>query len=255
MEQTESVAPQSTTPHLHRLADFEAALQDYHLSPDAQQTLDSIRLTILVGPSSSGRNTIINRLVATGRYHFVISDTTRPPRVNNGVLETEGVEYWFRTEDDMLADIQAGKFLEAEVIHQQQVSGVSIRELEKSRNEHRVAITDLDIGGISNVIRLKPDTAAILILPPSFDEWQRRLKQRGRMSDAEWRRRIETALRIFSAPHRHGEDVFKVVVNDDLEAAVQCVDTIATTGTFDPELQQKGLRLANELYTATKSLL
>ncbi|HEV7454590.1 MAG TPA: hypothetical protein VGO07_05010 [Candidatus Saccharimonadales bacterium] len=253
MELTEDTAPKTAVPHLYKLGEFEAVLRGYHLSEDAQRTLDDTKFAILVGPSSSGRNTIIKKLLATGQYHFIVSDTTRPPRTNDGVLEQNGVEYWFRNEDEMLADLQAGKFLEAEVIHQQQVSGVSIRELEKAHDGHKIAITDVDIGGVSNVLRLKKDASIIMILPPSFDEWQRRLKHRGKMSDIEWRRRLETSLRIFSAPAEH--DYFKIVINESLEQSAMQVDAIARTGKVDPAAQAKGLQLAKDLFAATKSLL
>lgn len=243
----------STTPRLTRLSAFLDALKDYHISAAAQQTLHGTRFAAMLGPTSSGRNTIIERLVASGNYHFIISDTTRPPRVNNGILEENGVQYWFRNEDDMLQDIQEGKFLEAEVIHQQQVSGISIRELEKAQSNHRIAITDIDIGGVHNVVTAKPDTAIILILPPSFEEWRRRIEERGHMSDEEWRRRAQTALRIFKAPSEH--DFFKVVVNDSLDHAVQLVDAIARTGTVDPIEQAKGVEVAAALYAATQAAL
>jgi guanylate kinase len=253
MEPTEDTT-QAVTPHLQQLHAFEDVLRDSHLSPSAQKTLDETKIAVLVGPSSSGRNTIINKLLATGRYHFIVSDTTRPPRVNNGVLEQNGVEYWFRSEDELLTDLRAGKFLEAEIIHKQQVSGVSVRELEKAHQEHRIAITDVDVGGVSNVLRWKPDATVILILPPSFDEWQRRLKHRGRMSDIEWRRRIETSLRVFTAPSE--DDYIKIVINENLEQAVAQVDAIAQTGVVDPALQAKGLHTAKELlFAATQALL
>jgi guanylate kinase len=252
MELTEDTPP-TTAPHLHMLQEFETVLRDYHMSPAAQRTLDETKFAILIGPSSSGRNTIIKKLLATGQYHFIISDTTRPPRVNDGVLEQDGVEYWFRKEADLLADLKEGKFLEAEVIHKQQVSGVSIRELQKAHDEHRIAITDVDIGGVSNVLKLKPDAAVILILPPSFPEWQRRLKHRGHMTDIEWQRRVETSLRIFSAPAE--QDYFKIVINEDLDKAVAEVDAIAHTGQVDPAKQAKGLEIAKELLAATKALL
>jgi guanylate kinase len=241
------------TPHLTRLAAFDEALKNYHIGESAGRTLHETRFAVMLGPTSSGRNTIIERLVATGNYHFIISDTTRPPRVNNGVLEQDGVQYWFRAEDDMLADIQAGKFLEAEVIHRQQVSGISIRELEKAQANHRIAITDIDIGGVHNVVTAKPDAAVILILPPSFDEWRHRIEGRGHMSNDEWRRRATTALRIFKAPSQH--DYFKVVVNDNLDHSVAVVDAIARTDSVDPAEQARGLRVAAELYQATKAAL
>lgn len=253
MELSNSRTQKTAVPHLDKLQEFQTVLKTYHMSDSAKKSLSDTRFAILIGPTSSGRNTLIRKLEATGRYHYIISDTTRPPRINDGVLEQSGVEYWFRTEDEFLADLRAGKFLEAEVIHQQQVSGVSIRELEKAHAEHKIAITDVDVGGVENIMRMKPDVVVILTLPPSFDVWQHRIANRGKMSTEEWQRRIDTALRIFSAPRK--SDVFKIVINDTIEDAAKQVDAIMDTGKVDPALQARGLQVAEELYKATKPLL
>ena len=39
-------------------------------------------------------------LLKTSNYYYVISDTTRKPRINNGVLERKGEEYWFKSEKE-----------------------------------------------------------------------------------------------------------------------------------------------------------
>jgi len=243
MELTENDAHKAAAPNLQHLDAFNAVLKGYHVSAPARRTLDQTRFVLLVGPSSSGRNTIINQLLKTGKYHFIVSDTTRPPRMNDGVREEDGVQYWFRAETDMLADLKEGKFLEAEVIHAQQVSGISIRELEKAHQNHKIAITDIDIGGVLNVVQAKPDTAVILIVPPDYDEWKRRLRARSKMSDAEYQRRIETAFRILSEPAVPG---FNIVVNDNLADAVQRVDAIAH-GHTDAALQAHGAALVQQL--------
>jgi guanylate kinase len=167
-------------------------------------------------------------------------------RVNNGVPEQDGVQYWFRSESDFLAELKEGKYLEAEVIHGQQVSGISIRELQKATQNHKIAITDIDIGGVYNVVQAKPDTAVILILPPDFEEWKRRFYGRSAMHSDEYQRRMQTALRIFSAPQEH--DFFKVVINDNLDEAVKHVDDIAH-GTIDAAMQSTGVALAGQLLT------
>jgi guanylate kinase len=246
MELTESANTSAgkVTPHLKHVDEFNTVLQEYHVGAQAQRILDETKFVVLVGPSSSGRNTIISKLLKTGKYHFIVSDTTRPPRLNNSVPEQDGVHYWFRKESDFLTDLKQGKYLEAEVIHGQQVSGLSVRELEKARDNDKIAITDIDIGGVYNVVQVKPDTAVILILPPNFGEWKRRLLGRSTMHDDEYRRRMKTALRIFSAPAEHA--FFNVVINDTLEDAVQQVDDIAH-GIVDAGKQANGSALAQQL--------
>lgn len=238
---------------LLRIEEFRTALDGYRPSETAAGILGRTRLILLVAASASGRNTIIAHLLKTGSYHFIISDTTRLPRENNGVLEQNGREYWFRSEDEVLNDLRQGKFLEAEIIHGQQVSGISIRELQKACDDEKIAITDVDIGGLQNILKAKPDTVPLLVLPPDFAEWQHRLHARGEVPPDEFRRRMETASRIFAAAaddHR-----FTVVVNNNLAEAVMEVDHIAKGNAPDPKQQAAGYQLAHELHRATEELL
>lgn len=209
---------------LQHYSEFKEILDKYIISEPAQQVLQDLKLVLLIAPTSGGRNTIIRHLTNTGGYYYIISDTTRPPRINNGVLEQNGNEYWFRTEEDMLADLRAGEFLEAELIHGQQVSGISIRELKKAQAERKIAITDVDIQGIHNIIQAKPDAIAIMILPPSFEEWQRRVASRGRMMPGEEKRRFETALRVFEDGQKH--DYYHFVISENIEQSAGIIGAI-----------------------------
>jgi guanylate kinase len=242
-----------TAPHLAHRDAFEAALAQYHVSARAQKILDRTKLVLLTGPSSSGRNTIIDFMLGTKQYHFIISDTTRPPRVNDGVPEQNGREYWFRTEEDMLADIKNGEFLEAELIHGQQVSGISIRELEAALNEGKTAINEVDLGGIQTVVSAKPDTVAIFILPPNFEEWQRRMAGRGKMSPLEYKRRMETAARIFREAQE--SSYATIVVNDTVTQAAGEIDRIVGEGQINAAEQQQRRALAASLAKQTEALL
>lgn len=238
---------------LARLAEFREVLQSYHLSKTAIIALSQTRLVLIIGPTSSGRNTRIRRLLKTGDYHYVISDTTRRPRVNDGVLEQNGQEYWFRTEDEILADLKAGKYLEAAIIHNQQVSGVSVRELEKARDEGKIAITDAETTGATTAIKYKPDTIIIFLLPPSFEEWQRRIKHRGQMPPDEFKRRMESACNEFEIALNDSH--YQFVINDSGDDAIMQINQIAKLGIEDAQLQLRGRELAERLLLATRSLL
>jgi guanylate kinase len=140
-------------------------------------------------------------------------------------MEQNGVEYWFRTEDEMLRDLQAGKFVEAEVIHNQQVSGISIREIKKATDRGQIAITDADRGGVAAVIKVKPDTICLFFVPPSYEVWQQRIKARGDMEPGEYSRRMETALKEYT--NALAQPYYTFVINDDLPTAIAKVDAIA----------------------------
>lgn len=238
---------------LTKLAEFQAILEQYQISPASQEVLMKTPLVLLTAPTSSGRNTIMHELVKRGDYYYIVSDTTRQPRINDGVPEQDGVEYWFRTEEDMLADLQAGKFLEAALIHEQQVSGISIREMEKARASGRIAITDIEIAGTHTIVQAKPDTIVLFILPPDFEEWQRRIKHRGLMSDEEFRRRMESAVDEFTEalerPYYH------FVVNDKLSDTIATIDHLAKSGVPDGQKESRGREICEKLLAETKKLL
>lgn len=229
--------------NLKHYQQFQSILADYTASQRAMDALDGLTLILLLAATSTGRNTIIRHLVATGRYHYVISDTTRPPRVNDGVMEQSGVEYWFRTEEEMLAELRAGEFLEAELIHRQQVSGISIRELKKAKHEQKIAITDVDLKGLHNVVAADVSVIPILFLPPSYQEWQSRITRRGKMSATEYSRRLETAYKIFEDGTQ--QKYYKYVIAEDVAQSAKIIDAIAA-GETNPH-QKRGKELAGVL--------
>lgn len=238
---------------LKRIDEFREVLKDYVLSDAAKQTLADLRLVLMVGPTSSGRNTIIRELVKTGGYHFIVSDTTREPRINDGIPEQDGREYWFRKEDDMLSDIKRGDFLEAAIIHNQQVSGISIRELQKAKESGKIAIDEVEIAGAHNTYKAKPDTVIIFSVPPSFVKWMKRLHKRGRMPEDEVRRRLETACLEFDAALT--QDYYRYVINDDIDETVAAVDSLARLGHYDEIKGQAAREHIKQLYQQTRNYL
>ncbi len=205
---------------------FVDALSDYHVSSHAHKVLHDVDYVVLIGPAAGGRNTIINQLVAEHDFQQIISDTTRPPKFRDGKMEKHGVNYFFRTEEGMLEDLRAGEFLEAELIHDQQVSGTSIRELEKAASAGKPAVNEVEFGGALNVLAAKPDTKVIAILPPSFKEWRQRFEGREKISKTEFLNRIRTAQKVISLIR--SEPKVRVVINHDfVEAALEIANYVS----------------------------
>lgn len=238
---------------LRHLKEFHAYLDDYKLSESAAARIADLKLVLLVAPSSSGRNTIIRALEKTGEFHFIVSDTTRQPRENDGVMEQHGKEYWFRTEEEVLDEIRNGEFLEAAVIHNQQVSGISIRELDKAKRDKKIAITDIEIVGARNIYRAKPDTDVLFIVPPDFETWIGRLHQRGKLPENEVRRRLESALEEFESALK--EPYYTFVINNQLEDSIAKVYEISKFGSVDALEQEKGSAIVESLLRDTHAYL
>ncbi|MDB5163640.1 MAG: guanylate kinase [Candidatus Saccharibacteria bacterium] len=238
---------------LVHLDEFKTLLQNYSVSEATKQALKRIDFVALVAPTSSGRNTIIRELLKTGNYRFVVSDTTRAPRENDGIMERDGVEYWFRSEEEVLIELRAGEMLEAAVIHNQQISGISLRELKTAITEDKIAITDMEIMGVATIKRLKPDAKVIYVLPPGFEEWQRRLMHRGKMTKPELQRRMESASQELAAALQH--DYYLFVVNDDVDRAAEVINSIARFDSVNNVEQTRGRQIAEQLYIETRTFL
>jgi guanylate kinase len=239
---------------LNHLTEFQNILKAYSISDASKLILKETKMMLFAAATSAGRNTIIKELLKTDRYHYMVSDTTRKPRVNDGVPEKDGVEYWFKTEEEMLENLQKGKLLEAAIIHNQQVSGISIDELEKAKNEGKIAITDIEVVGVRNIVHAKPDATCLFIIPPTFEEWLHRLEHRGAMDEKETRRRLESAAMEFELAL--SEPYYWIVVNDQLSEAVRYINNLATgVSRSSDERQTKNRQTLEKLLEETRAYL
>ncbi len=201
-------------PVLKHREEFENILAHYHISEHARTILAKTPFVVLSGVAGSGRNTVINYLVDQFNYGFIVSDTTRPPKFRDGKMEQDGVNYYFRDEEALLQDLRNGEFVEAELIHNQQVSGTSIREVERIIATGKVPIHDYEFGGANAIAEAKSDVTIIAVVPPSYDEWIRRLSNREEMHHDELIDRLVTARTVLE--NMLAKPYFKFVINDNV---------------------------------------
>jgi guanylate kinase len=236
---------EDTKPKLQNPQAFRNALANYEVSEHARRVLASTDFVVVSGIAGGGRNTVIKELEKTGDYIFAVSDTTRSPKLRNGKMEQHGVEYYFRAEAEMLADIQQGEFIEAELIHNQQVSGTSIRELERVAATGKIPIHDFEYGGANNVAHAKPDAYVIGLLPPSYEEWLRRFRDREEIHHEEFLNRLETARKVLN--NMLTKPYFKIVINKDVSECALQIRDIVEHGSYDANSHAKGVAIAREL--------
>ncbi len=235
---------------LHKRDEFQKILQAYRPSSEAEQLLSQMPFVILQGITGSGRNAIIDYLVQHSHFHQVVSDTTRPPKLRDGVMEQNGLQYFFRSEDEVLTDLKNGMYLEAELIHNQQVSGISVRELERAHKSGKVPINEVAREGVSNVRRVKQDTTIFFVVPPSFDEWMKRLTGREQMTELELKNRKQSAREELE--EALSKDYFHYVVNDTLERVSKTIEKIVD-GADDNEENQRAMQAAKGILARLKS--
>ncbi len=235
---------------LKKIKEFENVLKNYHVSSSAQKVLNETKVVLCDAATAAGRNTVINELLKTDKYYYIVSDTTRKPRKNNGVLEENGKVYWFRTEEEMLDDLKAGKLVEAEIIHKQQVSGISIREIAVACDLDKIAITDVDRIGVKSVRSVKSDAICLFFIPPSYEIWQQRLKERGNMDPQEYERRMQTAILEYENALKN--DFYYFVINNELDETVKAVDKIIH-GEVEEKYQQNAREIASNILSKLNS--
>jgi guanylate kinase len=174
---------------------------------------------IVSGPSGSGKSTLVGKLVELPGMLLSISCTTRPPRPT----ERPGEWYNFIPESEFLRKIDAGEFLEYACVFGNHYYGTPREEVERARAAGSDLVLEIDVQGAAQVKEKLPEAIGIFILPPSRQELERRLRERGQDSEDEIKRRLERA-RQEMAGYR---DYTYAVVNDDLEAAGQRIQAIA----------------------------
>ena len=231
---------------LKHALEFRQILENYQPCEDVLKTLAHLRLLLFVAPTATGRDTIIRELLKTGHYYPLLTNTTRQPRINNGIPEQNGREYWFRTEEEMLKLLAGGELIGAALIHNQQVSGIGRDQLIAAEVDGKIAMTDIDVVGANLIHKIKPDATTIFMVPLSFDIWMERLHARGDMSLDELQRRMESAERELSTALK--SDYFRFFLNDTLEGTIAEIDRMVTTGQYDPFKERSVRKIAQELY-------
>jgi guanylate kinase len=221
-------------------------LTAYQPSQTGKDLIGQTAVLLLVGPTGAGKDSVKDELLKTGRFHHIVSHTTRPPRINHGVIEQDGREYHFVDEAaaEKMLDEQA--FIEAKV-YSGNLYGTSTAEIQAARDKERIAMTDLEVQGVAEYKSLDPNVMAVFLLPPDFQTWQQRLQRRyGDVVDvADYRRRLETALQELD--QLLNTDYYVPIVNDDLQAAVQHIEEVINSKNHTTSDESAARQVAQQL--------
>ena len=174
-------------------------------------------LIVISGFSGVGKGTVVKRLVSDFGYNISVSATTRSPREG----EVDGREYYFMGKSEFENLIVYGGFIEW-TQYVENYYGTPKKYVEKSLDEGKDIILEIEVMGALNVKRQFPDALLIFISAPSISELRSRLSGRGTESE-------ETIIKRLKKATEEAEDMDKydyVVVNDDLEECIRTVDSV-----------------------------
>lgn len=209
---------------------LEELITAYQPSDEAIELVHNTHITLLVGISGAGKDTIKRRLLQDDDYRDIVSHTTRQPRSNNGIPEVADVDYHFIDEAEARRMVENREFIEAKYVHGT-VYGTSVSELQRSHDEQKIAVTDIDVQGVAEYKELAQSVVAIFILPPSYSTWRQRLAARygtPEEFEAEWPKRRDSAIRELE--HALEVPYYHFIVNDEIDESVRIVDEIAHHG-------------------------
>lgn len=174
---------------------------------------------VITGPSGVGKGTLIALL--RERHHGLglsVSATTRAPRAG----ETDGIDYHFLEPDEFERRVEAGDFIE-HADYSGNRYGTLLSALQR-HGETGGVLLEIELQGARQIRHALAEAHQIFIAPPAGETLRERLTGRGTDDAKEIERRLSVAEQELAA---RGE-FEHVVVNDDLERAVDELDAIVS---------------------------
>jgi guanylate kinase len=184
---------------------------------------------VVTGPSGVGKGTLIRRLLeARPDYRLSVSATTRRPRPG----EEPGRDYHFLTEQEFERRLAAGDFLE-HALYAGNHYGTLKEEVERAGGN---LVLEIEVEGARQVRKALPEATQVFIAPPSDEALRERLVGRDTDSAEVIERRLARAKEELAAR----QEFKRVIVNDDLEGAVEELVRLAATIEGPPDDPPEG---------------
>lgn len=194
---------------------------DYKPSPKVLQAMADIRVLGTVGPSASGKTTIMKALIkASSRVKFILDETSRAPRPN----EVNNVDFLFRTKEEILEDLKNGELVQV--------------ALGPNGDLYCTRLSSYPTGAVGIIALIPPAVRefrklpiksfqATFIVPKNFELWQQWLARQakaGNWSEEKLRDRLAEAKRSYEFALEDKNIFF--VLNDDVDMAVQRLEQV-----------------------------
>lgn len=197
-------------------------------APQAAQGALFGRILILSGPSGSGKSTLCKILQEHfSDIYFSISTTTRAPREG----ERDGVDYHFVSQDQFIADIKQGAFLEWAQVHNNYY-GTALSPITQALEQGKLVIFDVDVQGHQSIKEHYGNLArSVFITTRSKEVLRKRLENR----QTDSAQNIELRLLHAYNEMQQLSHFDYLIVNDDIQSAKRAIIGIATSLEFIPQ--------------------
>lgn len=173
-------------------------------------------LFVMSAPSGVGKTTLKDLVLKDfPKIKYSISATTRAPRSG----EVDGEHYFFKTQDEFKSMIEQNQLIEYMEVHKN-FYGTPKAFIESQIAQGVDIILDLDVYGKINFDKEYPEAIGIMILPPSLEEMERRLRSRGTDSEEVIQTRLTNAQAEIEFAQSQGKYEYQLI-NDDLETCAK----------------------------------
>lgn len=185
---------------------------------------------IISGPSGSGKDTLLVELFKKcPEIRFSISSTTRNMRAG----EKEGEKYNFISREKFEDMIKNDLLLEYNEYVGNYYGTPKMPVLEATDKGEDIMI-EVDVNGAYNIRKKLPEAVSIFIMPPSFEELERRLSGRGTETTEVIKKRMESSL----SEIKRANEYDYIVVNADIGVAVDDIISIIKSSHLKLEQQK-----------------
>jgi guanylate kinase len=205
---------------------------DYQPNMAVLEALRQVSLIGVVGPTAVGKSTLVKKAKELeSSLHIVLSTVSRLPRPG----EQDGVDYHFRSRDEMLAKIEQRAFV--------QVPPSLLGDLYATAPEDYAAQGTSVLALLAETVptlRALPfrENRTVFVLPPDYEAWQERVAHHNFTPEQLQKRLAEAVQSLDFACNSH--DIL-FILNDDLAvAAEEFVDIVH--GKLPPLAQQEACR-------------
>lgn len=203
----------------------------YKANPDVLRKMGEVVMYGIVGPYSSGKDSVVNELVAKWPEVFaaIVGDASRPPRPN----EIEGVTYNFRSREDMLADLRAGRLVQV-------VPGFEGNFYATRPEQYpigKIAVKPIQAREMLNYQKLNlKELKWLQIVPHSNEAWES-WRARRTFSPQDQTERDQEAIQSYELAFANPNTIY--ILNDTVENAAKRIWQVANGENPSDEAQAK----------------
>ncbi|MBD0333866.1 MAG: guanylate kinase [Cyanobacteria bacterium Co-bin13] len=180
------------------------------------------RLIVFTGPSGVGKGTLLRALLQQHpELQLSVSATTRSPRPG----EVHGQHYYFVSRDEFGQMVDQGHLLEwAEFAGN--FYGTPRQPVNSLIQAGHSVILEIELEGARQVRTSFPEALQLFILPPSLNELEQRIRQRGQDAEDSIQKRLRRAQTEIEAAAEFDIQI----VNDDFQEALSQLEQVLFQG-------------------------